>query len=40
VQVEGIAPERGQGANKQAAEQAAALAMLMREGVWQAAQNG
>jgi len=40
VQVEGIAPERGQGANKQAAEQAAALAMLLREGVWQEAQNG
>ena len=40
VQVEGIAPERGRGANKQAAEQAAALAMLVREGVWQAAQDG
>jgi ribonuclease-3 len=40
VQVEGVAPERGQGANKQAAEQAAALAMLQREGVWQAAQDG
>lgn len=36
VQIEGVAPERGQGANKQAAEQAAALAMLVREGVWQA----
>jgi ribonuclease III len=39
VQVEGIAPEQGRGANKQAAEQAAALAMLVREGVWQAAQQ-
>ena len=28
--------ERGHGANKRAAEQAAALAMLLREGVWQA----
>ncbi|MGH6805171.1 MAG: putative dsRNA-binding protein, partial [Methyloceanibacter sp.] len=40
VQVEGVAPERGQGANKQAAEQAAALALLLREGVWQAPQDG
>jgi len=40
VQVEGIAPERGQGANKQASEQAAALALLLREGVWRAAQDG
>jgi ribonuclease-3 len=39
VRVEGVAPERGRGANKQAAEQAAALAMLLREGVWQAPQN-
>jgi ribonuclease-3 len=36
VQIDGVAPERGTGANKRAAEQAAALAMLMREGVWQA----
>ena len=36
VQIDGVAPERGHGANKRAAEQAAALAMLMREGVWQA----
>ena len=36
VQIEGLAPERGHGANKRAAEQAAALAMLLREGVWQA----
>ena len=34
VQVEGVAPERGQGDNKRQAEQAAALAMLLREGVW------
>ena len=36
VQIDGVAPERGHGANKRAAEQAAALAMLLREGVWQA----
>jgi ribonuclease-3 len=36
VQIDGVAPERGTGANKRAAEQAAALAMLVREGVWQA----
>ena len=36
VQIGGVAPERGEGANKRAAEQAAALAMLLREGVWQA----
>ena len=35
VQIEGVAPERGQGANKREAEQAAALALLLREGVWQ-----
>jgi ribonuclease-3 len=40
VQIEGIAPERGQGANKREAEQAAALAVLLREGVWQARQDG
>lgn len=34
VQVETIAPERGQGDNKRQAEQAAALAVLLREGVW------
>jgi ribonuclease III len=36
VQIDGVAPERGHGANKRAAEQAAALAILLREGVWQA----
>ena len=40
VQIEGVAPERGQGANKREAEQAAALAVLLREGVWQAPQDG
>jgi ribonuclease III len=40
VQIEGVAPERGQGTNKREAEQAAALAMLLREGVWQAPQGG
>jgi ribonuclease III len=35
VQIDGVAPERGTGANKRAAEQSAALAMLVREGVWQ-----
>jgi ribonuclease-3 len=40
VQIEGVAPERGQGANKREAEQAAALALLLREGVWQAPQDG
>jgi ribonuclease-3 len=39
VQIEGVEPERGYGANKREAEQAAALAMLMREGVWQAPRN-
>ncbi|MDJ0512107.1 MAG: ribonuclease III [Methyloceanibacter sp.] len=39
VHVEGVAPERGEGTNKRAAEQAAALAMLVREGVWQSAPN-
>jgi len=39
VQVEGLASERGEGANKRQAEQAAALAMLLREGVWQAQAN-
>ena len=36
VQIDGVEPERGHGANKRAAEQAAALAMLLREGVWRA----
>ena len=39
VQIDGVEPERGHGANKRAAEQAAALAMLLREGVWQAPQD-
>jgi ribonuclease-3 len=40
VQIEGVASERGQGANKREAEQAAALALLLREGVWRAPQDG
>src|SRR5262245_48135167 len=36
VQIDGVAPERGHGANKRAAEQSAALAMLLRERVWRA----
>jgi ribonuclease-3 len=40
VQIDGVAPERGQGANKRAAEQAAALAMLLREGVWRPPADG
>jgi ribonuclease-3 len=39
VQIDGVAPEWGHGANKREAEQAAALAMLLREGVWQAPAN-
>lgn len=39
VRVEGIAPERGEGCNKRQAEQSAALAMLIREGVWSPAVN-
>ncbi len=34
VQIEGREPTRGEGANKRLAEQAAATAMLVREGVW------
>lgn len=34
VQVEGVEPQRGEGASKRQAEQAAAAAMLVREGVW------
>lgn len=40
VHIEGVGPERGQGTNKREAEQAAALAMLLREGVWEAPRNG
>lgn len=35
VRVRGLAPECGMGASKRAAEQAAATAMLKREGVWE-----
>ena len=34
VQVEGVEPQRGEGTSKRQAEQEAAAAMLMREGVW------
>jgi ribonuclease-3 len=40
VQIDGVPPERGQGTNKREAEQTAALAMLLREGVWQAPPDG
>ncbi len=40
VHIEGVKPERGHGQNKRAAEQEAALAMLLREGVLQARDNG
>lgn len=39
VRVEGIAPEPGEGCNKRQAEQSAALAMLIREGVWRPPTN-
>lgn len=34
VQVEGVEPQRGEGTSKRQAEQSAATAMLVREGVW------
>lgn len=34
VHVEGVEPQQGEGTSKREAEQAAALAMLVREGVW------
>lgn len=37
VRIDGLLPVRGEGASKRAAEQAAAHAMLLREGVWDAA---
>jgi ribonuclease III len=40
VQIDGVEPARGTGASKREAEQAAALAMLLREGVWQAPVDG
>jgi ribonuclease III len=36
VRVEGFEPERGTGSSRKAAEQAAAAALLKREGVWKA----
>jgi len=40
VQIDGVEPERGKGASKREAEQAAALAMLLRERVWEAPVDG
>jgi ribonuclease-3 len=37
VRIEGFEPARGKGASRRAAEQAAATAMLIREGVWDVA---
>jgi ribonuclease III len=37
VRIEGFEPARGKGASRRAAEQAAASAMLIREGVWDVA---
>ena len=37
VRIEGFEPARGKGASRRAAEQAAASAMLVREGVWDVA---
>ena len=37
VRIKGRKPARGEGANKRAAEQAAATALLVREGVWESA---
>ena len=34
VKIEGLEPESGEGASKRSAEQAAAMAMLVREGIW------
>jgi ribonuclease-3 len=34
VEIDGMAPARGEGASKRASEQAAAGAMLVREGIW------
>lgn len=36
VRVDGLEPSRGKGSSRRAAEQAAAAAMLVREGVWEA----
>ncbi len=37
VRISGVAPARGEGASKRAAEQAAAATLLAREGVWKGA---
>jgi ribonuclease-3 len=38
VRIDGLAPSQGEGASRRSAEQAAAAAMLVREGVWKAGQ--
>ena len=40
VEIEGLEPQCGDGTSKRAAEQAAASAMLLREGVWERAPDG
>lgn len=40
VEIEGLDPESGDGSSKRAAEQAAASAMLLREGVWEKLPDG
>jgi ribonuclease-3 len=40
VEIEGLEPEGGDGSSKRAAEQAAASAMLLREGVWERTSDG
>jgi len=37
VEIEGLEPESGEGPSKRAAEQAAAVAVLVREGIWKRA---
>jgi ribonuclease-3 len=40
VRIKGVRAARGEGASKRAAEQAAASAMLAREGVWKGPGHG
>lgn len=40
VEIEGFEPQSGDGSSKRAAEQAAASAMLLREGVWEEPPDG
>ncbi len=39
VEIDGLEPQTGQGQSKRAAEQAAAMAMLVREGIWEQKDN-